>query len=252
MPPGPTHREHEDNPWTIEIGDHPSRRDSPGYVRSRKLMIELVQSAQPWFLGARPYQDHHGGGIWVKDLDGWLLVLGLAGIEWSAQFCADPVKVDQLRVAAARMVRGFPATLEGYAALGYLGAKTLLTTPIVDATTIAAWTDGIFNASVALPAPLHTGVLPAGAGYHHYPKPIVDILTFKHDDFVLFVTDAAGNPLAVTPVGPRGSGDGRVTVVWAQPGSPMALEQVTAERSGSRLVLASDSPAARLAFVHQE
>src|SRR5664280_1154951 len=103
MPPGPTHRQHEDNPWTIEIGDHPSRRDSPGYVRSRKLMIELVQSAQPWFLGARPYQDHHGGGIWVKDLDGWLLVLGLAGIEWSAQFCADPVKVDQLRVAAARV-----------------------------------------------------------------------------------------------------------------------------------------------------
>ena len=65
-------------------------------------------------------------------------------------------------------------------------------------------------------------------------------------------SDAAGNPLAVTPVGPRGSGDGRVAVVWAQPGSAIASEQLTAERSGSRLVRAQDSPPARLAFIHQE
>jgi hypothetical protein len=25
------HHEHEDNPWTINIPDHPARRDSPGF-----------------------------------------------------------------------------------------------------------------------------------------------------------------------------------------------------------------------------
>ena len=42
------HTEHEDQPWTIEVGDHPGRTDSPQYTRSRNLMIKLVQQTQPW------------------------------------------------------------------------------------------------------------------------------------------------------------------------------------------------------------
>jgi hypothetical protein len=62
-------------------------------------------------------------------------------------------------------------------------------------------------------------VLPKGAGYHHYPKPIVDIDHFRFDDFQLFVTDADGLPAVVVPVGPRGSGDGRVRLIAAHPDS---------------------------------
>jgi hypothetical protein len=182
-PPVPqTHTETENDPWTINVGDHPQRTDSPAYTRSRNLMVKLVQLNQPWFLGDPPYQDHHGGGIWVKDDTGWLLLLGLAGIEWSAQFCADPAKVDLLRRHAKRIVAAFPQTIPGYVALGYTDAAGLLATPITTTDQIAAWTDGIFNASVPLPANQHTGVLPAAAGFHHYPKPIVDIELFKHDD----------------------------------------------------------------------
>ena len=212
-----THTEHENDPWTIDVGDHPARADSPEYTRSRSLMIKLVQTVQPWYLGDQPYQDHHGGGIWVKDVDGWLLILGLAGIEWSAQFCADPAKVDVLRKYAVRLVAAFPDTVAGYEGLGYPDAASLLSTAITDADAVAAWTDGIFNASVPLPADRHTGVLPKGGGFHHYPKPIVDIELFKYDDFTLWVTDAAGRQVAVTPVGRRGSGDGRTALAWAPP-----------------------------------
>jgi hypothetical protein len=62
-------------------------------------------------------------------------------------------------------------------------------------------------------------VLPKGAGYHHYPKPIVDIDHFRFDDFQLFVTDADGLPAVVVPVAPRGSGDGRVRLIAAHPDS---------------------------------
>jgi hypothetical protein len=245
------HPEHEDDPWAINVGDHPGRTDSPQYVRSRTLMVKLVQQTQPWWFGDKPYQDHHGGGVWLKDATGWLLAFGSVGIEWSAQFCADPAKVDQLRQLTSRLVAGFPDTVAGYEALGYHDAEGLLANPITDADGVQAWTDGIFNASVALPAGVHTGVLPAAAGYHHYPKPIVDIEMFKYDDFTLFVTDSVGNPVAVTPVGRRGSGDGSVSVAWADPHTPLGQEKATKDETGDRLILPDTHPVARQAFALQ-
>jgi hypothetical protein len=245
------HTEHEDQPWTIEVGDHPGRTDSPQYTRSRNLMIKLVQQTQPWWFGSPPYQDHHGGGIWLKDATGWFLVFGLAGIEWSAQFCADPAKVDKLRQLTARLVAGFPDTTAAYDALGYHDATQLLTVPITDANGVAAWTDGIFNASVALPAGSHTGVRPTAAGYHHYPKPIVDIEAFKYDDFNLFVADAEGNPVAVTPVAPRQSGNRAVHVAWADPHTPLGHAKAQAEQAGGHLVLPETHPCAQAAFANQ-
>lgn len=246
-----SHTRREELPWEINVPDHPERTNSPGYRRSRKLMIRIVQTTQPWPLGDQPYQDHHGGGIWVKDAQGWLLVMGLAGMEWSAQFCADPAKVDILRQTAARVVAGFPETLPGYVELGYHDAADLLATPITSPETVASWADGIFNASIPLPATMHTGVRPKGAGYHHYPKPIVDILTFKRDDFDLFVDDEEGRTVAVTPMAPRFSGDGRVAVAWAPPDSPLAPRLAEAERAGQRLVLADTHPLAHRAFARQ-
>ena len=71
------HTESEHYGWTIDVGDHPDRSDSPEYRASRAAMIKIVKATQPWFFGGPPYQDHHGGGIWVKDDTGWLLLLGL-------------------------------------------------------------------------------------------------------------------------------------------------------------------------------
>jgi Family of unknown function (DUF6424) len=249
--PADTHTEAEHYGWTIDVGNHPERADSPGYRSSRAAMVKIVQDAQPWYFGDPPYQDHHGGGIWVKDATGWLMLLGLAGIEWSAQFCADPAKVDLLRQYAQRLCAGFPETIAGYTASGYTEAAAILSTPITDADGIATWTDSLFNACVPLPADLHTGVLDAGSGYHHYPKPIIDITTFKQDDFTLFVPDINGAPVAVAPVAPRGSGDAHVAVLWADSKAPIN-DQVTAAATASKqLVLDPDHPLAKAAFKNQ-
>lgn len=214
-----THAEHEDFPWVIAVVDHPKRTESAAYVRSRDLMHALVGSTTDWILPGDSYQDHHGGSVWVKDSQGWLCLQLPLGIEWSAQFCADPAKVDQLRRYAARVVAAFPGTLPEYQSLGYPDGARLLATTIEDADGVAEWTDSIFNASMPLAAGTHTGVLPASAGYHHYPKPIVDIDHFRFADFKLFVTDPAGLPAVVVPVGPRGSGDARVRLIAAHPRS---------------------------------
>jgi hypothetical protein len=178
-------------------------------------MNSLVATTKDWVLSADAYQDHHGGSVWVKDQQGWLCVQLPLGIEWSAQFCADPAKVDLLRRYAQRVVAAFPDTLPGYESFGYQDGENLLNTPITDPAGVAAWTDSVFNASYPLPAGAHTGMLPQAAGYHHYPKPIVDIDHFRFSDFQLFVTDSAGRPAVVVPVSPRGSGDGRVRLLAA-------------------------------------
>lgn len=214
-----THREHEDFPWTIAVIDHPPRKATAAYDRSHRLMIKLVGTLSDWVLAGDAYEDHHGGAIWVQDATGWLCLQLPLGIEWSAQFCADPGKVDRLRQYAVRIVTAFPETLPGYVALGYDDAADLLATPITTSAQVAAWTDSIFNASLPLPHAAHSGVLPNGAGYHHYPKPIVDIDHFRFDDFQLFVTDAEGLPAVVVPVARRGSGDGRVRLIAAHPDS---------------------------------
>jgi hypothetical protein len=214
-----THPEHEDFPWLIAVVDHPPRTESAAYARSRDLMRKIVSAASDWILAGSGYQDHHGGAVWVKDKQGWLCMQLPLGMEWSAQFCADPAKVDQLRQYAARVVAAFPDTLPGYQSLGYPDADRVLATSIQNADGISDWTDSIFNASMPLPAAAHTGVLPTAAGYHHYPKPIVDIDHFRYADFQLFVTDPAGLPAVVVPVAPRGSGDGRVRLIAAHPGS---------------------------------
>ncbi len=205
------HQEHESQPWTIEIPDHAPRTDSAGYIASRKRMNELAKSLPEFMYGKAPYQDHHGGGLWLKDAEGWFLVKNLLGIEWSAQFCADPAKVDLLRQNARRLYAAYPTAVDE------LGIRDLLDTPITDAASVARWTDSICNASVPLPQPVHTGVVPPAAtgGVHHYPTPITDIDLFKRDDFTLFVTTPDGGMVALVPIAPPGSGDARTRIVLA-------------------------------------
>ena len=184
------HTVHEDEPWIENVGDHPARSDSPEYTRSRAAMVKIIQTIPAWPLGPPLYQDHHAGSIPLHDGAGWLFVLDLAGSEWSGQFCLDYPKVDAWRQRVLRIVDAFPSTIPELKALGYPDALDLLTQPVTDATGVAHWVDGIFNASLPVPAGFHTGVLKPGkqqAGLHHYPKPVVDIQFLKRDDFTLWV-----------------------------------------------------------------
>ena len=63
-------------------------------------MNEVADTIDDFLYGGPDFEDHHGGGLWLKDEDGWFIVRNIAGVEWSAQFCADPKKVDQLRIKA--------------------------------------------------------------------------------------------------------------------------------------------------------
>lgn len=85
----------------------------------------------------------------------------LAGIEWSGQFCADPMKVDLLRQNAKALVDKFPQTIPNLKRLGYNDAENVLNTPITDATGVSLFVDSLFNAFVPLPQPVHIGSIKA-------------------------------------------------------------------------------------------
>jgi hypothetical protein len=121
--------------------------------------------------------------------------------------------------------------------------------------------DGLdLQRGVPLQPSFHTGVLPSGvsatgqepAGVHHYPTPIVDIQLFKYDDFQLWVTDQQGNPAAVAPVSPRGSGNASVHVLYATPGSQLAAQKHAAERANAPLILGPDHPISQQAYMNQQ
>src|ERR1022692_2252341 len=153
----PVHTESEAHPWTVDVPDHPARQDSPEYVAARQKMNEIAGQATGLIYGPGPYQDHHGGALWLQDAQGWFMVRNLAGIEWSAQFCADPAKVDLLRQNAKRLYDLLAPEIKQQ-----LDPNGLLDTPIQDAAGVARWTDSIFNAGVPLQPSFHIGVLPGG------------------------------------------------------------------------------------------
>jgi hypothetical protein len=248
------HQEREDYPWSINIPDHPPRSDSPAFVASKALAHKVASgSGAPQFFGQGQIQEHHGGSLYLYDDEGWFLVKNIAGIEWSAQFCADPDKVDQLRQNARRLYAAFPQTAAKMAELGYKHAQELLDNPIKDADGVAAWVDSIFNSCVPLPQPRHVGVVSssqaASGGVHHYPTPITDIELVKHDDFVLWVTDPESRqPAAVVPAGRRGSGNGEARVVYATPGTALAAQLDRAQGKRQTLIAPAGHPLAQQAF----
>jgi len=239
------HTEAEQLQWEINIPGHAPRVDSPQYKKSRKRMHEVLATVEEPFFGPEPVEDHHGGGLWLKDNDGWFMVSNLAGIEWSAQFCADPAKVDLLRQNARRLYAAFPQAVEE------LGIRELLDTPITDADDVARWTDSICNASVPLPHHEHSARLPKGGGVHHYPTPITDIDLIKFTDFELWVTDERGQNVAVAPVDRRGSGDARVHVLYAAQDSTLRAPLLDAQAEGRPLLLDPSHPVAQAAFRNQ-
>src|SRR4029077_6811601 len=113
-----------------------------------------------------------------------------------------------------------------------LGIAQLLATPITDAAGVERGVDSIANAPAALPAGLHVGMVAKAddpAGIHAYPWPVASIGAFKYDDFVLSVPTSQG-PVAVTPAGPRGSGNGAVVVQYAPTGHPLRTKLKRAKK----------------------
>ena len=124
----PVHNESETHTWSVNVPDHPQRADSPEYTAAKNKMNEIAAQAAGLIYGPGPFQDHHGSALWLQDSQGWLMVRNLAGIEWSAQFCADPAKVDLLRQNAKRLY-----DLVAPQVKQELDPNGLLDTPITDA-----------------------------------------------------------------------------------------------------------------------
>jgi hypothetical protein len=248
-----THLEQEDDPWKIQIPDHARRTDSPGFRASKVLAKKIVATlgVAQQFYGSASLQMHHGGSLWLLDDAGWFMVQNEAGIEWSAQFCADPAKIDALRINAKRLYAGFPLSLPEMVRLGYEDAEMILNTPITDAAGVATWVDSIFNSCVPLPAVRHVGTLPTGGGCHHYPTPITNIELIKYDDYNLWVTDEEHQPAAVVPTAKRGSGVSQVRLVYATPNTALDAEHAAAHERNAAVEFGPGSDLTRQAFEHQ-
>ena len=249
-----THREHESHPWTISIPDHPAREETPAFRAAKALADKIMTTLSDFPYGPGNWQMHHGGSLWTFDDEGWFLVLNSLGSEWAAQWCADPKKIDAMRRNATRHYAAYPKTIPKMVEMGYGNAAEILNTPITDPAQVSVYVDSIFNSCVPMAASVHTGVLSPSSslgGIHHYPKPIVDIQFFKRDDFQLWVVDDQGQAAAVAPLSPRGSGDGRVQVLWATPNTRLDEAATEAQSKGQMLILPPQHTLAQQAFFMQ-
>ncbi len=251
--PRSTHEQREDNPWAINIVDHPTRTDSHWFVdakrTAKKILATLDVSTYPY--GPPPWEMHHGGSLWVLTDAGWRMYPARIGIEWSLQFCADPVKIDRLRQDAKVLVDAFPRTLPALEAFGYADAATILGEKITDAEGVARYTDSLFNSCVPLGRADHQGVLPKGAGEHYYPIPTKDGDFIRYDDFELWVTIEDGTHAAFAPVDKRGSHDGRAELLYARHGTAAGDALSAAMKDKKTVIVEADHPAALEAFKHQ-
>src|SRR5216684_962014 len=157
--PEPVHTESEAHPWQVQIPNHPSRQDSPEYVASRTRMNDMASQSAGLIYGSGPYEDHHGGSLWLKDARGWFMVRNLAGIEWSAQFCADPAKVDLLRQNAQRLYAMIAPEIAQE-----LDPGGLLGTPITEAAGVGVADGGAAAAGGATGSAGAEGATAAAAG----------------------------------------------------------------------------------------
>ncbi len=245
--------------WNVE--GHAARTDSPQFKLARTTMHEILKTVNP-----NPYDSgddhndveaHHGGSIWVYTDDGqWRLVLNWAGIEWAAQFCCDPAKVDRLRQNALAITSAFKNTLPQLKKLGYTDTS-ILTTQITTPDDVAHYVDSIWNSCVPIPKLEHVGSLspdhPLASGVHEYPEPACGIPRVMRSDFVPFVVDKrSGAAAMVAPVAPHGSGDGRVRLLYAERGHPLHDAHQQAHDAGGALIVDATHPIAKSAFVNQQ
>lgn len=252
-PAGSTHELHEKHPYGVRLVDHPKRTESKEFAAAKRAANKILDTLGPdgWPYGPGPWEMHHAGGHWVLTRSGWRLYRGRAGIEWSMQFCADPVKVDRLRLDALLLVEAFPATLPALAELGYPEGEAVLRTPIVTPKDVQRWTDSLFNACVPMDRGNHQGILPGVPGEHHYPWPVKSADFFRYDDFPLWVEMEDGTNAAVTPLHPRNSARGQLRLVYGRHGSTAGNLVAEAQREHKMAVLPPDGAIALKVFEAQ-
>jgi hypothetical protein len=165
---------------TLRTADHPTRTDSPEYLKSRKWLMDTSAGGCVLCGGQSDLthpgdvapdtglQDHHGGGIYVV-VDGVPVLVGinLFTVEWSEGWGADPAVISQ-RVTALN------------ALLTTLGQQTY-DAPITDTASVMTYVDSIFNANIKMCAAHHialdTTISPdakgnQAVGIHNIPFPI--------------------------------------------------------------------------------
>jgi hypothetical protein len=87
---------------------------------------------------------------------------------------------------------------------------------------------------------------------HNYPETMCAIPRVMRSDFIPFHVDAATRTaVVVVPVAPRGSGDGRTRLVFAERGHPLAARKAAAKKAGKALILSAENPLSRKAFAKQ-
>jgi hypothetical protein len=173
-----TPAEHVGEAAVLFTADHPPRTDSPTYTAARKVLMntrkggcivcggtpDMTHPELETVADSKGLEDHHGGGIYVKDV---LVGLNLFGTEWSLGFSADPKIV-------AQMVANLNIVLEA------LGESTF-DGPITTTAEVMLFVDSVFNANVKLCKPHHTGRMDKpskdangieAVGIHEIPFPI--------------------------------------------------------------------------------
>ena len=146
----------------LYTADHPPRKDSAEYVRTRKWLVR--EHGACVVCGDPKVQDHHGGGLWSSS---GLLGLSLGALEWSLGWSADPAVVED-HVAATNQALA-------------LAGQPIYGKTIGDTASVMAWVDSPFNANVPLCEPHHIGRMDRpsrdhrgheAVGIHQIPFPI--------------------------------------------------------------------------------
>ncbi|BBH17517.1 hypothetical protein Back2_18040 [Nocardioides baekrokdamisoli] len=204
----------------LYTADHPARKDSPEYIAARKVLMnqrkggcivcggipDMTHPEMEKVGSPKGLQDHHGGGIYVKDV---LVGLTPFGMEWSLGWSASPAKV-------AQFVANLNVVLEA------LGEPTY-DSVIKDTPSVMAFVDSKYNANVKLCAPHHVGRMDKpskdaqgheAVGIHEIPYPIwLGQMTCDWDRWDMWA--GTSGTIAVAP-----NPDGTVAVLHASDAHP--------------------------------
>jgi hypothetical protein len=244
---------------TVVTADHPPRKDSATYTKSRKWLmgevaggcfvcggpVDLTLTApgsSPQ--GKVPDEDHHGMGLYLErpGQPPVLIGFGLFGMEWSLGFGANPAKV-------AKLVADLNAVNILLGAAPYAAE-------IVTGDDVETFVDSVYNANIRLCKPHHTGHETShtpdvngneACGIHNGPFPIwLGQVTCDWER----PWDMWGGSTGTIAVAPPADGSKSVTVMHVSPLHPDAALYAAHQASlktGEALVLPSSHPHARLA-----
>ena len=238
---------------SVVTADHPPRKDSPEYTRTRKWLMSTpggcyvcggpVDLSHPEAPESKGMQDHHGGGIFLVSDSGEeiLVATNLFGLEWSLGWGASPARVAAFVTQLNKVVTRLGG--QAYAA------------EIASTDDVMAWTDSKGNASVRLCAPHHIGHEAShtpdvngheAVGIHNGPYPIwLGQATCDWDRWDMWGGSTGTVAVAPPPDGSKGAHVLHVSPL--HPDKALYEDHQAHRRAGKAHVLAAHHPHARLA-----